>query len=389
MTRTTAAPPGRRSVYLALMAQILLISLIVSCASGPRRASPSALPLPSVRSFTPIMPATATPTATPVPQPSPSPTEPPATELAQPTAESTNHIIQPGDTLLGLAREYGVPMAAIQLQNDMGASTIVQVGQTVSIPPAAEWEGGSPFWMLHQVAAGETLIAIARAYNVEPAALQAVNGLDDADRIAIGQNLVLPLVAPAAPRAPTEAQAPASTSTPVPPPTAAPTEASEATEVPEAAVASADSEAPADSEASAAPNGPPADLAAWPREIARLINEVRAQHGLGPLTYNQTLEQAAQAHADDCEQRGWGSHVGSDGARIKTRVLRAGYDGDGWAECWAQTQSPARAMEIWMNETPPNDPHRRTLLSDWFSEIGIGVSDADWGTYIIADFGRP
>jgi uncharacterized protein YkwD len=273
-------------------------------------------------------------------------------------------------------------MAAIQLQNEMGESTIVQAGQTISIPPAEQWEGGSPFWMLHQVSPGETLIAIARAYDVEPDALQSVNGLDDADRIAVGQNLVLPLGGPAAPRVAAPTEAPLPTSTP-PPPTAPPVGASSTTDDLEPTAVSSEPEpVPASS-------GPPADLSTWPREIARLINEVRAQHGLEPLTYNQTLEQAAQAHADDCEQRGWCSHVGSDGSRIKTRVLRAGYDASGWAECWAQTQSPARAVEIWMDETPPNDPHRRTLLSDWFSEIGIGVSDAGWGTYIIADFGRP
>jgi uncharacterized protein YkwD len=119
-----------------------------------------------------------------------------------------------------------------------------------------------------------------------------------------------------------------------------------------------------------------------------LINEMRSQHDLDALTYNTTLEQAAQAHANDCAQRGWCGHTGSDGANIRTRVTRMGYEASGWAECWAQAQSPQWAVEIWMDETPPNDPHRRTLLSNWLSEIGIGVSEADWGHYIIADFGR-
>jgi uncharacterized protein YkwD len=120
-----------------------------------------------------------------------------------------------------------------------------------------------------------------------------------------------------------------------------------------------------------------------------LINQVRSEHGLPPFRYDQRLEQAAQTHANDCARRGWCSHTGSDGAGIKTRIVRAGYEASGWAECWAQTQTPQRAVEVWMDETPPNDPHRRTLLSDWVTEIGLGVSEADWGRYIIADFGRP
>jgi uncharacterized protein YkwD len=134
---------------------------------------------------------------------------------------------------------------------------------------------------------------------------------------------------------------------------------------------------------------PPADTAAWPRETVRLINEVRAAHGLPPLVYNEILAQAAQAHANDCAQRGWCSHTGSDGADIKARILRAGYAPRGWAECWAQRQTPQGAVDVWMDEVPPNDPHRRTLLTTWLTEIGMGVAKATWGYYFIADFGRP
>jgi uncharacterized protein YkwD len=308
------------------------------------------------------------------------PTTPPT---AEPTPERESnglptHTVEVGDTLLGLARAYDVPMAAIQLENDLGGSTVLQTGETLTIPSNEGWEGASPFWVVHEVQPGETLIEIARAYDVELDELQAVNGLDDADRITVGQQLILPLGGPAAPQvlAPTEQPRPTAAE---PTTTAAPAAAaSTATPRPESA-------GPATLPGAAVP----AELADWPREIARLINEVRAEHGLPPYTYNETLELAAQRHANDCAQRGWCSHTGSDGANIKTRVLRAGYEARGWAECWAQTQTPQRAVEVWMNETPPNDPHRRTLLSDWFTEIGLGVSRADWGNYIIANFGRP
>ena len=258
--------------------------------------------------------------------------------------------------------EYGVPMAAIQLHNGMGDSTVLQVGQALSIPPQPNWEGASPFWVVHVVQEGQTLAGIARTYGLEAETLQAVNGLADADRIRAGQELVLPLDAPSLPLAPT----PTLTHTPIPPhPTVSPAP----TSVP------------------AAP--PPADVAAWPHETARLINEVRAQHGLPALAYNETLAQAAQAHANDCAGRGWCSHTGSDGSDIKIRILRAGYDPAGWAECWAQRQTPQGAVDIWMDEVPPDDPHRRTLLTTWLSEIGMGVAQTDWGYYFIADFGHP
>jgi uncharacterized protein YkwD len=280
-------------------------------------------------------------------------------------------------------------MAAIQLENDMGASTVVKAGQDLTIPSATAWPDASPYWIIHEVAPGETLIEIARAYDVGLGDIQLVNGLDDADRITVGQPLILPLGSPAsAPAAaPTDSPTAAPTSEPTIPPTAAPTTAPTAAPTVESETSLAPtSEAPS---AEGQVPLPPPDLASWPQEIARLINEVRAEHGMPPLQYNETLERAAQAHANDCSQRGWGSHTGSDGSNIKARVLRAGYDGTGWAECWAHTQTPQKAIDVWMDETPPNDPHRRTLLSDWLTEVGVGVAHADWGHYIFANFGRP
>ncbi len=360
------------------IAQLLLILLITSCAAGPGKGSPTSPALPSVPAITPIMAE-----KDPSPTPPPSPTTPPTAESSPATGDLIVHTVQPGDTLLGLAKQYGVPMAAIQLENEMGASTVVQSGQTLTIPAKEAWEGASPFWIIHDVGPGETLTGIANDYDLELERLQAVNGLEDADRITIGQQLILPLGGPAAP------PPPGATERPLPTPTASPTATvtlgSTTTASSDATITSTPPAAPAPG----AEAHPPAHLASWPQEIARMINEVRAQHDLPPFTYNQTLEQAAQAHANDCTQRGWCSHTGSDGTNSKARIARAGYQGSGWAECWAQTHMPEKAVEIWMDETPPNDPHRRTLLSDWLSEVGLGISEADQGYYIIADFGRP
>ena len=278
--------------------------------------------------------------------------------------------MQKGDTLLGIARKYGVPMAAIQLRNGMGDSTVVQVGQTLSIPSQADWEEASAFWVVHVVREGETLVGIARTYGLKAERLKVTNDLADADLIGVGQELVLPLDGPAV------AQAPAPADTLVPPPSPTPVLPADPTTAPSSPTA-----------APAAP--PPANVADWPRETVRLINEVRAQHGLPPLAYNETLARAAQGQANDCAQRGWCSHTGSDGSDIKARVIRAGYQPASWAECWAQRQTPQGAVDIWMDEIPPNDPHRRTLLTTWLSEIGVGVAQTTWGYYFIADFGRP
>ncbi len=288
-----------------------------------------------------------------------------------------------GDTLLGFALDYGVPMAAIQLQNDLGNSTMVRLGQQLLIPPRAAWEGASPFWIVHVVSQGETLGGIARTYGLTLSDLQGANGLADADVLGIGQSLVLPV----RDFVETRAAAPA-TAVPV---TAVPTVvvAAPATVEPAAGATVAAPTVVPPTAVSAAPAPPPADVADWGRETVRIINEVRAQHGLPPLIYNETLEQAGQIQANDCAARRSCSHTGSDGSTIKDRVLRVGYQPASWAECWARRLTPQGAVDIWMDEIPPNDPHRRTLLTTWLPEIGVGVAKGEWGYYFLAVFGRP
>lgn len=327
------------------------------------------LPLPTCapqRATAPPAP-TATVSAAPTLAPTPSPL--PATIIALPPTPTATpapvvHPVQSGDTLLGLALRYGVPIAAIQLQNDLGESTVIYAGQTLIIPPPAGWETASPFWAVYVVKEGETLVEIARRFGLEVTAILAANGLSDAGSLQAGQQLVLPLDAPRVASVPT--------ATPLPPPSPMPAPTTEATNAPPSLAAA-----------------PPADVTDWPREVVRRINEVRTAHGLPPLAYNETLAQAAQAHADDCSARGWCSHTGSDGADVKTRIRRAGYIPGGWAECWAWTRSPQATVDVWMDEVPPDDPHRRTLLSTWLTEVGVGVAPAGWGYYFIADFGRP
>ncbi len=364
---------------------LLLVGLFAGCDSNtPPATSQSTstplLPTPTLFSFEDKAPPTATPTVQPLSETEAQPVAPtpvPATPLPM-----TQHIVEPGDTLLALALRYSVPMAAIQSANDLGTSTVVQAGQALSIPPTESWEGASPFWVLYEVVPGDTLLGLKETFDVEVEALRAVNGMTH-DTIRVGQTLILPLDGPVTQALDPTATSVIPTATPIPP---------TATALPPAVTAAPPTSAPTEvpTVAPTSPSAPPpADVAAWPREVARLINEVRAAHGLPPMAYNETLAVAAQGHANDCMQRGWCSHTGSDGAYIKERLERVGYTGAGWAECWAQRLTPQGAIDIWMDEVPPNDPHRRTLLSTWLTEVGVGVAKTDWGYYFIADFGRP
>jgi uncharacterized protein YkwD len=308
-----------------------------------------------------------------------------------PSSGGETYVVAAGDTLLDLAMRFDVPMAAIQLRNELGASHVIQVGRALVIPSAEAWSHASPFWMLHEVGLGETLGEIAQAYDLSQKEILAANDLTQPDLLSVGQPLVLPVEAPmevAAVQPPTAVPEPTS----VPEPTATPT--------PEAVASTSESDpVTATVVASATPTRrptavPPAeassDMAALAQEIFRLINEQRAIHGRPPLTWNATLAVAAQRHAEDCHQRGWCGHTGSDGSTMKTRIIRAGYNPARWSECWAWYRSPSLAVTMWMNEEPPNDPHRRTILATHLTEVGVGVMPGNGhGYYFIADFGKP
>jgi len=329
--------------------------------------APPGASTPGWTSPTPSAEVSATPEGLPTPPPSS-----PAVAVAP-----IRHPVEPGDSLWGLAVQYGVPMAAIQLQNGLGASTVIKAGDVLEIPPPDAWEGASTYWVVYEVASGDTLSAIAARYGLTSAELVAANKLTSADFLAVGQALILPLKAPADVLVQAPTLTPTSIARPSPTPTAG-------------AAAMNPTAIPTGGAPTATLVPLPADIAAWPREVWRIMNETRAAYGLPPYAYNETLALAAQLHAEDCSQRGSCSHTGSDGSDIKTRVQRVGYTG-GYAECWAVRSSPQGVIDIWMNETPPNDPHRRTVLHTWFTEVGIGVAASPWKGYyyVIADFGRP
>jgi membrane-bound lytic murein transglycosylase D len=124
------------------------------------------------------------------------------------------HSVRRGDTLAQIAHRYGTTVRAIQDANQLGRSTMIHVGQSLTIPgryvshaPLAEVAQGERETVHHRVRGGETLSKIASRYGVTVAEIQRANRLRSVHRIAVGQALVIPV-----PR-----EAPALAQTPPPP----------------------------------------------------------------------------------------------------------------------------------------------------------------------------
>jgi uncharacterized protein YkwD len=145
-------------------------------------------------------------------------------------------------------------------------------------------------------------------------------------------------------------------------------------------------------------------------EVVSLTNAQRLQAGLNPLTRNQLLESAAQAHVADMDASNrYLAHTGSNGSDPVARIATTGYKG-GWVDLGngqlrtissenaaSGQMTPAEVVNAWMN----SPGHRAAILDPYTKEIGIGFEfDNEVGditgqsykigtTYWIQNFGYP
>lgn len=103
-------------------------------------------------------------------------------------------IVQPGDTLSGIAVRYGTTVQALMAANGLSNPDFIYVGQRLRLPGTSggggAYSGGGGG--VHLVAPGQTLSQIAARYGTTVAALVRANGLPNPDVIYVGQRLQIP-----------------------------------------------------------------------------------------------------------------------------------------------------------------------------------------------------
>lgn len=125
--------------------------------------------------------------------------------------------------------------------------------------------------------------------------------------------------------------------------------------------------------------------------VVDAINAYRAEWGLHLYTVNAHLALAAQAHANDMACSNLFVHTGSDGSTPVTRVAASGYAAASLSENVYGSYPPLTGPEAvnWWKNDKTDLRHNRNLLSEAYTEIGVGYSFFNnYGYYVIV-FARP
>ncbi len=106
------------------------------------------------------------------------------------------HVVQPGENLFRIALNYQISVDALMRANSLQDADLVVTGQTLIIPQANGITPTGPAaasgTVTHTVVIGDTLLNIARRYGVSVDAIMQANNLIDPSLLVTGQQLVIP-----------------------------------------------------------------------------------------------------------------------------------------------------------------------------------------------------
>lgn len=112
---------------------------------------------------------------------------PAAAQPARAPDKATEHVVKPGETLMGIANRAKVPRVLIAEANGLKPPYTVRAGQKLRIPRTRR----------HTVGRGETGFSIAFDHGVRWRDIAVANGIDPEAAIEPGQKLLIPTVIPA------------------------------------------------------------------------------------------------------------------------------------------------------------------------------------------------
>ncbi len=118
----------------------------------------------------------------------------------------------------------------------------------------------------------------------------------------------------------------------------------------------------------------------YEEEVIRLVNEIRAEHGLARLSVNWELSRVARYKSQDMHDLGYFSHTSPTyGSPFEMmRAFGISYRAAGENIAYGY-RTPRAVVEAWMN----SPGHRANILNGAYTQIGMGnVEDGNYCTHI-------
>ena len=113
----------------------------------------------------------------------------------------------------------------------------------------------------------------------------------------------------------------------------------------------------------------PSSVIKFEGEVVRLINEIRVNNGLKPLTEDWQLSRVARYKAQDMKDLGYFSHTsptyGSPFEMMKSFGISYRTAGENIAKGYS---TPKAVVDAWMN----SPGHRANILNSSYTHIGVG-----------------
>lgn len=97
------------------------------------------------------------------------------------------YITKEGDTLEIIANKLNISLDKLQKVNKLYYAGELRAGREILLP-----ENSQAYFNYYIIEQGDSIYAIARKYNINPALLAAMNGLKDEDYIYPGQEILIP-----------------------------------------------------------------------------------------------------------------------------------------------------------------------------------------------------
>ena len=115
-----------------------------------------------------------------------------------------------------------------------------------------------------------------------------------------------------------------------------------------------------------------ASVLSFEKEVVRLVNEIRKQHGLAELTYDWQLSRVARIKSEDMRDNKYFSHTsptyGTPFQMMKSFGITYRSAGENIARGQA---TPQAVVNAWMNSSG----HRANILNSSFTHIGVGYAE--------------